>query len=215
MERAIVWDMDGVLVDTGEFHFRAWCRILGELGKDLSREEFLERFGMKSVDILRETLGDRSPEELRVLAARKEGYYREEIGGNVKPLPGVRTILESLQRAGFRQALASSAPRMNIDLILEAVGIRPFFDAVVSGDEVRAGKPDPEIFLEASRRIGVDPPACVVIEDAIPGVVAAKGAGMHCVAVTNSHAADDLSAADIIVDSLEHLSPGMLEKLLA
>ncbi len=206
--------MDGVLVDTGEFHFRAWQRILGEMGKDLSRDEFLERFGMKSVDILRETLGDRSPEELRALAARKEGYYREEIGGNVKPLPGARTILESLQRAGFRQALASSAPLINIDLILEAIGIRPFFDAVVSGDEVRAGKPDPEIFLEASRRLGIEPPACVVIEDAIPGVMAAKSAGMHCVAVTNSHAADDLSAADIIVDSLEHLSPGMLEKLL-
>ncbi len=206
--------MDGVLVDTAEAHFRAWRRMFGGMGRDLTREEFIERFGMKSVEILREALGDLLEGDLRQLALKKEGYYREEIAGKVTALPGVGLILDLLQKAGFRQAIASSAPVINIGLILESTGIGRFFEAVVSGDEVKAGKPDPEIFLEASRRLAVAPARCVVVEDAIPGVTAAKAAGMRCVAVTNSHPASELRQADIIVSSLELVSPEILEKLL-
>ncbi len=206
--------MDGVLVDTGSFHFRAWRRFLRERGRDLREREFEESFGMKSVDILRQALGELPPDELRRLALRKEAYYREEAAGHIQPLPGVRAILESLRQAGFRQALASSAPFMNITLILESVGISHYFDARVSGDEVAAGKPNPEIFLEAARRLGVLPARCVVIEDALAGVSAAKAAGMRCVAVTNTNPAEKLEKADLVVDSLEELSAQILEKML-
>ncbi|MDO8692003.1 MAG: HAD hydrolase-like protein, partial [Dehalococcoidia bacterium] len=147
MERAVIWDMDGVLVDTAEAHFRAWRRMFGGMGRDLTREEFIETFGMKSVEILRQALGDLPSNELSQLAFQKEGYYREEIEGKVVALPGVGRILDLLDREGFRQAIASSAPVINIGLILQTTGIGRFFDAVVSGDEVKAGKPDPEIFL--------------------------------------------------------------------
>ncbi|MDP2727867.1 MAG: HAD family phosphatase [Dehalococcoidia bacterium] len=214
MTKAVIWDMDGVLVDTGAFHFRAWQRILRERGRDLTEKEFLESFGMKSVDILRNTLGDLPPEELRFLAQRKEEYYREEIEGHLQPLPGVRTMLESLNQAGFHQALASSAPLRNINLVLESLGIRQNFEAIVSGDDVQQGKPNPAIFLEASRRLGVPPTCCVVVEDALAGVKAAKAAGMRCVAVTNTNPPDKLGEADMVVASLEEISPQTLERLL-
>lgn len=206
--------MDGVLVDTGPFHFRAWRRILQEQGKDLTETEFLESFGMRSVDILRKTLGQLPPENLRFLALRKEEYYREEVAGHIQPLPGATAIVEALRQEGFRQALASSAPLKNIGLILQSLGIRHCLDAIVSGDEVAAGKPDPEIFLEAAHRLGVLAAGCVVVEDALAGVSAARAAGMRCVAVTNSNAAEKLAQADLVVDSLEELSPQVIEALL-
>lgn len=206
--------MDGVIVDTEEFHYRSWRRLFSELGKRLTKKQFLERFGMKSVEILRLSLGQRPPEELTGLARRKEEYYRQEASGKVKALPGVLSTIEQLRRAGFRMALASSAPLVNINLIIDSLGMRDCFDAIVSGDEVKAGKPDPEVFLEAARRLGVPPMRCVVFEDAIAGVQAAKAAGMHCVAVTNSNPRDRLVAADVVVDSLEEIPFQRLERLL-
>ena len=214
LTRAVIWDMDGVLVDTGQFHYRAWRRLLSENGRGLTEKEFLESFGIRSVDILRRALGDRSPEELRQLARRKEEYYREEVAGHVQPLPGVRDILRSLHQAGFSQAIASSAPPKNIGLVLESTGIGEYFDAIVSGDEVSAGKPDPEIFLEAARRLGAAPSRCVVIEDAIAGVEAAVAARMRCIAVTNTNPSEKLSQPDLVVKSLEELSADVLENLL-
>lgn len=214
MTKAVIWDMDGVLVDTGPFHFQAWRRILRERGRDLTEKGFLESFGMKSVDILRKVLGELRPEELNLLARRKEEYYREELAERVRPLPGAMAILESLREAGFHQALASSAPPKNIGLVLDSLGIAHYFEALVSGDEVEAGKPDPEIFLEASRRLGVSPRRCVVLEDSVAGVRAARAAGMRCVAITNSNPQEKLGEADMIVRTLEEISPQTLEMLL-
>ncbi|MDP2935314.1 MAG: HAD family phosphatase [Dehalococcoidia bacterium] len=214
MTRAVIWDMDGVLVDTGKFHFRAWRRIFQEHGREITEGELLESFGIKSVDILKKVLGDMPLEELRALARRKEQYYREEIDGRVVPLPGAQVLLKALGQTGFRQALASSAPLVNIGLILETLGVRRCFDAIVSGDEVAEGKPNPEIFLEASRRVGVPPERCIVVEDAIAGVNAARAAGMRCLAVTNTNPREKLCAADMVVDSLEAVSPQLLDRLL-
>lgn len=214
MTKAVIWDMDGVLVDTGPFHFRAWSRLLRERGTVLTEREFLGSFGMRSVDILRKALGDLPAAELRALASRKEEYYREGIAGHIQPLPGAKAALAAMAGAGYRQALASSAPLKNIGLILESVGIGGFFEAVVSGDEVVAGKPDPQIFLEAARRLGVAPEQCVVVEDALAGVSAAKAAGMGCVAVTTTNPAEKLGKAELVLDSLEQLSPDLIEPVL-
>jgi beta-phosphoglucomutase-like phosphatase (HAD superfamily) len=115
--------------------------------------------------------------------------------------------LARLKNAGVRQAIASSAPQENIDVLVDGLGLRQYFAAIVSGATL-PGKPNPDVFLEAARQIGVPPSACVVVEDAIAGVQAARNAGMRCIAVTTTNRADKLAAADIVVDRLDELDEG-------
>ena len=125
---------------------------------------------------------------------------------NIKPLPGVIRLINSLNEHGFKIALASSAPIENIRLVTQGLGIDDFFQAIVSGQEVAEGKPSPQGFLLAAQRLGVAPDNCIVIEDAVAGVTACQRAGMHCIAVTNTHPRERLAEADLIVDTLEELA---------
>jgi HAD superfamily hydrolase (TIGR01509 family) len=202
----VLWDLDGVLADTGELHFQSWVMALDEIGIPLDREKFRHTFGMNNNGILSILLGH-PPEPLFLarVSDRKEGLFRQMVRGKVRPLPGVRTWLERLKTMGYRQAVASSAPMENIDALVDEMQIRPYFSAIVSAFSM-PGKPDPAVFLEAARQIGIPPKQCVVIEDAIPGVEAAHRAGMKCIAVTTTNPRKDLSMADIIVDSLEELN---------
>ena len=134
--------------------------------------------------------------------------------GNIKPLPGAVELLRSLGEHGFKAAIASSAPPENIEMITRSLGINGCFHAVVFGYEVTEGKPSPQGFLLAARKLGIEPGCCIVIEDAVAGVEAAKRAGMHCIAVTNTHPGEKLKEADIIVDTLETVSIKDLEALL-
>ncbi len=122
--------------------------------------------------------------------------------------------MEAAARRGFRQALASSAPRLNIEVILRALGMENAFEAIAAGEDVLRGKPDPEVFLAAAGRLGVEPGRCIVIEDAVGGVQGAGAAGMKCVAVTNTHPRESLARADLVVDSLEEVDPEILVGLI-
>jgi len=139
------------------------------------------------------------------ISERKEAAFRRAIHGKAQPMPGVVAWLDRLQRLGCRQAIASSAPPENIDALVDELGIRPFFSAVVSAYRL-PGKPDPAVFLEAARLVEVPPAGCIVIEDGIPGVEAARRAGMKCIAVTSTNPRQSLSSANRIVDSLEELT---------
>jgi beta-phosphoglucomutase len=197
--------MDGVLVNTGELHFQAWRRLAESRGQELSREQFTPTFGMTNPDAIRQLFGESRPEETRKLALFKEEAFRSLLVGRVTALPGAAELVRALDAAGHPQAVASSAPRENIDFILEALGLAACFDAVASADDVRRGKPNPEIFTLAARRLGVPPLDCVVLEDAVVGVRAAIRAGMRVYAVTTTRARDELAHADRVVDSLEEL----------
>ena len=200
---AVLWDMDGVLVDTEPFHWEAWRRLSREAGFPMSYEDFRRTFGWRNEEILRELIGPNiSDQRVAELGDRKEELYRDAVRGNVRPLPGAMELLRKLREAGFRQAVASSAPKANIELILEELGIEGYFDAVLCDRDVERGKPDPQIFLRAAERLGVAPSRCLVIEDAVMGVRAAKRAGMACLAVTTTHPAEALSEADRVVASL-------------
>jgi beta-phosphoglucomutase len=195
---AVIWDVDGTLVDTAEMHFKAWVRLAGEMGRPFSREEFAATFGRRNPEIIRLLFQhDFSDAEVRDIGERKENYYRSLARQGVQLLPGVQALLEGLHALGVRQAVGSSAPTANVDMILEITGSRRYFATIVGMEDTQRGKPDPQVFTLAAERIGVSPDRCIVLEDAVAGVQAAKAGGMKCLAVTfvGHHSVGALSAA--------------------
>jgi HAD superfamily hydrolase (TIGR01509 family) len=210
----VLWDMDGVLVDSGEFHFRSWVEALRREGMDYTCAQFQATFGMDNRGVLMTLLGH-EPEAawLARVSDDKELAFRDAIRGKAELLPGVVTWLGRLRAAGVRQAVASSAPLANVDLLIDSLELRAFFDAVVSTWGM-PGKPEPAVFLEAARRIAAPPERCVVVEDAVAGVEAARRAGMACIAVTNTNTREALAGADVVVDSLADLNDEAFMALL-
>jgi beta-phosphoglucomutase family hydrolase len=214
--RAVIWDMDGVIADTAAYHLKAWQWVFQKRGIRFTEEDFRQRFGQRNDTIIRAALGEDIPQrEVDAIAGEKEEDYRQRVRQKIRPLPGAVRLIGSLKEHGFGAAIASSAPMENIQLILQGLGIADSFQAIVPGREVEEGKPSPQGFLLAARKLGVAPKDCVVIEDAPAGVTAAKRAGMHCLAVTNTHPRSHLREADLIVDTLEKISVKDLEELLS
>jgi beta-phosphoglucomutase family hydrolase len=211
---AVLWDMDGVIADTADYHYNAWREVLKERGIELSKADFMRLFGQRHDTIIKFSLGDKmSPEEISKISEKKQAIYRRNIAKNIIPLPGAIKLIKSLNQHGIKTAVASSAVQANIDVILRGLGIENDFQAIVWGTEVAEGKPSPLVFQLAAKKLDVKPANCVVIEDAIAGVTAAKRAGMKCVAVTNSHPSHSLKNADLIVDSLEEVDIKVLKGL--
>jgi len=215
----VLWDMDGTLVDTAEMHFHAWVILARDLGKPFTRADFAATFGRRNPEIIRQLFDPAaSDEKVADLGARKEELYKAAARRGVTLLPGVRALLEGLHAAGFKQAIASSAPRGNLDLILQLTHIEDLLDAVVSMEDTQRGKPDPQVFLVAAAKLGLPPSRCLVVEDALAGVEAARAGGMKCVAVTfvGHHDAARLKAAgaDRVVTNLEEMTVSDIKDLL-
>jgi beta-phosphoglucomutase len=216
LPRAVIWDMDGVIADTGVAHYAAWEQVMAELGRSFDEADFRRIFGIANPDIVRLLLGEMvSSQEIAQISERKEIIFRGAVQVHVSLLPGVRTWLERLEQQGYRQAIASSAPRANIEVLLRVLDIGPYFQATVSADDVARGKPDPALFLKAAVALGVSPACCVVVEDAVAGVEAARRAGMACLAVATTQPAEQLSDADLVVERLTDLADDAFEKLVA
>ncbi|OWK36728.1 HAD family hydrolase [Fimbriiglobus ruber] len=220
-EHAVIWDVDGTLVDTAEQHFRSWEHLAAEIGRPFTRADFAATFGWRNPEIIRHLFfPDATDARCADLGLRKETFYRASVRDHgVALLPGVAKLLAASAAAGWPQAIGSSAPRGNLDQLLGVTGTLHYFDAIVSGEDVTRGKPDPEVFLAAAHKLGVDPARCVVFEDAVAGVQAAKAAGMKCVAVrfVGHHPADTLRAAgaDLLVESLNEVDAGAVRSLFA
>jgi len=210
-----VFDVDGVLVDSAECHYRAWSRLGAELGVPHPREVFESTFGMHNRQIIPLWLGDRAlAEDIDALGARKESYYREEAAHSLEPLPGVLALIDDLASAGFLLAVGSSAPRANVELVLDVLGVRGRFQALSTGDDVRHGKPHPEVFDKAIARLGTAPERSVVIEDAPQGIEAGLAAGARVIAVASSRPIRELSRAHLAVESLELLDAERVRRLI-
>ena len=210
--RAVLWDMDGVLVDSAEYHYAAWRDALAREGVDLSYDAFRATFGQRNDAILRHLLGPDLPDsEVARIGDLKESLYRELVQTRgITPLSGVLDWLARLRDQGWRQAIASAAPRANVDAIVRALGIAHYFGAITSSEDVTRGKPDPQVYLIAAQRLGVPPARCVVVEDAPAGVEGARRAGMRCIGVTSTHPHLD---ADLVVAALSDLPADSFEKL--
>src|SRR5918912_2026750 len=211
--RAVLWDVDGTLVDSLEYHWLSWREALAKEGYALTREQFLSTFGRRNDEILRTYFGDDiAPERVTRISLGKEEAYREMVRSRgIEALPGVRRWLHQLKTDGWRQAVASSAPPLNLEVILAALDVNDCFDAIVSAEEVERGKPDPQIFLAAAAKVRTPPARCVVVEDAPAGTEAARRAGMRAIGVLTTH---DQLAADRVVRRLDELGDRAFDELL-
>ena len=192
-----IFDMDGVLIDSGAHHRHAWRALLAELGTEpADPEHWRLTIGRPSEEAIPLLLGRRmSGAEARRLARRKRDLYQERAQTGLEPVPGVPGFLESLARLGVPRAVGTSASRWDAERLLDDLGLLRYFDVVVTSDDVMLGKPDPEVWTQAARRLRVAPTACVVFEDALVGVQAARSAGMRVIGLTTAHTDAELVAA--------------------
>lgn len=205
---AALFDWDGVIVDSSGYHELSWEVVASELRLPLPPGHFKRGFGRKNEFIIPEILGwARDRDDIKRLADLKEEAYRRLVREKgLEAMPGVMPWLQILRDAGIPCVIGSSTERKNIEAVLDVIGCRAFFRDIVSGDDVKHGKPDPEIFLLAAQRAGVAPKHCVVFEDAHVGIEAARAGGMKVVAVTTTHPREELKKADRIVDQLDELT---------
>jgi beta-phosphoglucomutase family hydrolase len=203
----VIFDWDGVIIDSSRQHEESWERLAREVGKPLPEGHFKTGFGRKNEFIIPNILGwGEDPHEVRQLSLRKEELYREIVlEKGLEPLPGVRTWLGRLAEARLPCAIGSSTHRKNIEVSLDVLGLRNFFDEIVSAEDVSHGKPDPEVFLKAAEKIGMAAKRCVVFEDAHVGIEAAHRAGMRVIAVATTNPLKDLGKADRAVERLDEL----------
>jgi len=212
---AVIFDMDGVLVDSYRAHFESWRGAYRELGIEYSEAAFAADFGRTSRDILQRKFGDSlTDQRLRELDERKEALYRDIIRKNFPAMDGAAELVEALAADGFRLAIGSSGPPENVALVQAQFTAGRHIGAVVTRADVTRGKPDPQVFLIAAQRLHVPPESCAVIEDAVHGITAAQRAGMTAIALTGTLQRDELSAADAVVDNLRQLSPERIRALI-
>ena len=213
MARAILWDLDGTLVDSAEFHWLSWRDTMAAEGVSLTYQQFLDTFGQKNDRILPGWLGSGADAaRIRRVGDAKEAEYRRlaSVHG-LSPLPGASSWVRRLHAQGWQQAIASSAPGENVGVMLRALALDGMFEAIVSAEDVTKGKPDPQVFLAAAERLGVPRDRCIVVEDAGVGVQAARSAGMRCIGVSRAVVLD----ADIAVSSLLELPSDAFDRLVA
>jgi beta-phosphoglucomutase len=212
---AVIFDVDGVLVDSYGAHFQSWLELGKEFGNKMTEAVFISTFGRTSKEIIREMWGpDHSEDDLAAMYHRKEVLYREILLRDVPIMDGAVQLIDSLREAGFMLGVGSSAPPANVKLSLEKLGRAEFFSAVVTGADVTMGKPNPQVFLLAAERADVAPRNCAVIEDSVAGIAAAVAAGMKAIALTGTNPRERLGHAHLVVDSLNELTPEKIAGLI-
>jgi HAD superfamily hydrolase (TIGR01509 family) len=211
--RAVLWDMDGTLIDSEEFHWISWRDTMAKEGVPITHEQFLSSFGQRNDSIIPRWLGAAStPEWVERISNAKEELYRDLIRKHgMSPLPGVSELVRRLHEEGWLQAIASAAPRPNIEVVVDSLKAAHYFQAIVSAEDVQKGKPDPEVYLLAASRVGASPDRSIVVEDAVAGVEAARNAGMRSIGVSRN---GKHLAADLVVGSLDLLDTDAFEILL-
>ncbi len=214
----VIFDVDGVLIDSYEPHFQSWREIATEYGIDYTEEMFAHGFGRTSREIVATQWNrdDLSEAQIRQIDDSKEAAYRRIVATAFPAMPGARDLVAALHTAGFRVAVGSSGPPENVDLAIEKLGLAAWLGGKVTGRDVTRGKPDPQIFLKAAEKLGLAPQRCAVVEDAPAGIAAAKSAGMACVGFPSTgRTRNDVAAADLIVSSLAELSPQTFRELIS
>jgi beta-phosphoglucomutase family hydrolase len=213
--KGVIFDWDGVVIDSSAEHERSWEILSEEISRPLPEGHFKRGFGKKNEVIIPEILGwAKDPVEISKLAERKETIYRELVRDRgVQILPGARELLAALRSEKIPRAIGSSTPRQNLEAIFSATGLGEFFDAVACGDDVANGKPAPDVFLLAAQMLALAPADCLVIEDAHAGIEAAHRAGIPVLAVATTNSLSELGAATGALESLAGVTPSILREI--
>ena len=211
--KGAIWDMDGVLVDSGPFHLKAWQLTLRKYGMDITAAQFNTLFGMDNRRMMTILLGHSPQEEfLAKISTEKEALYRSLLHGKAEPFPGVMSWLENFRSKHVRQVLASSAPPANVEALVKELELTGFMEHSLSAlEEGLPGKPSPAIFLRAAELLNLPIETCVVFEDSIAGVEAAKSGGFYCVAITSTNPREKLTRADWIIDRFSDLPADLFQ----
>ncbi len=210
--RAVLWDMDGTLIDSMPLHWRAWQDTLQRLNRPAEYSVWKQTMGMRNSEIIPLLFPDMSPDESAALDRAKEARYRELVEmQDLELLPGVAHWIDQFKAVGWKQAIASSAPPENVATIAHVLHLNGAFGALISGAEVQRGKPDPDIFLVAAQWLNMLPQDCLVIEDAPAGIEAAHRAGMKAIGVLNTHPHLE---AELVIKSMQDLTWDMIEDVI-
>ncbi|MDN5212561.1 HAD family phosphatase [Fulvivirgaceae bacterium BMA12] len=212
---AVIFDMDGVLIDSNPYHKKALIQFCQSHGYNLTEEELKARiYGRTNKDWITNLFnGEVTGEELKRYADEKEALFRQLYEGFVEPVTGLETFLQMLESQDITRAIATSAPRANVDFTLQQTGMGKFFTTILDDSNVEHGKPDPEIYLKTASAIHYDPENCVVIEDSLSGVMSAKQAGAKVIGITTTHSKDELSSTDLVIDDFTALNIEVIESI--
>jgi len=214
--KGVIFDMDGTLIVSTEADYLAWEKVFNDYGKKLTYEDYHPLLGIKSANVIKEHLAITGEEDVVRILKEKFDYFVEVITANpIKAVASAETFLKSLANYPVKVALATSSRKEKMKLVLDQLNFLQYFEVIVTGDEVKHSKPAPDIFLKAAERLGLAAEDCFVVEDGPIGVTAAKSANMKCVAITETHSADMLHEADIVIESYHNADFVEISKRLA
>ena len=213
--RAVIFDMDGVLVDSYQAHLKSWQALARAHGRQFTERQFAASFGQTSREIIRHYWSDIVAEvDVAAWDAQKEEFYRDLLRTDFPEMDGAGELVRALRDAGFALAIGSSGPPENVEIVIDLLPAGHLFDITVSGMDVERGKPNPDVFLKAAAKLSIEAKSCLVVEDAPVGVEAARRAGMAVVAITGTAQRAKLAVADLVVDSLRELTVEVLTGLI-
>ncbi|MDB5250623.1 MAG: haloacid dehalogenase [Segetibacter sp.] len=214
--KAVLFDLDGTLLDNNEVHLKAWKQYLKENGKEISDDDFKENIsGRTNKDAIEHVYDKKmSEEEASEFYLQKEKIYREMYKADIAPIAGLPEFLKELEEHNITMAIATSGITVNIDFMFEHVPIKQYFKKIISSKDIRKGKPDPEIFLKTAEAVNTPPANCIVFEDSTSGVQAGKAAGMKVVALTTTHSPEELKEADLVIKDYTELNFERLRSII-
>jgi beta-phosphoglucomutase len=208
---AFIFDMDGVMIDSNPFHKTSLKQFCKKYGHDLSEEQLLQRiYGRTNRDWLTNVFGKLDDAQLNKYADEKEALFRDLYQNDIKPVDGLIAFLEKLDEQKLSRAIATSAPRANVDFTLSKTKTEKYFKTILDESYVTKGKPDPEIYIKTAAALHFEPSHCIVFEDSLSGVKSAKAAGCKVVGITTTHIPEELSETDLVIENFNGLDPKVL-----
>ncbi|MBN2349022.1 MAG: HAD family phosphatase [Bacteroidales bacterium] len=212
---AVVFDMDGVIVDNHDFHCEAWLRFCENHNIPQTREDFNQHFGGTNREVLKLMFGEQiSNDRINQLSEEKESIYRTLYSDHIKTVKGLEEFLKTLKLNNIPSAIATSAPIKNVEFVLEQTGLVEYFNTIIHEGLVYKSKPDPEVFLKAAFALHMEPSDCIAIEDSVRGIRSAKSAGMRVIALTTTNTSEKLTEADLVINNFTQLNMAVINQIM-